>query len=364
MGREVVRDQPGIDAPSRQPVLGFVGVHAGRRTDRPVSQNETLALLFESLGYRVRRTSSLKRQLWRTLHQLTSLTFLWNDVDVVVIAVFSGTAFWIADFSSFLAKHIGHKKIILFMHGGNLPVFGPANRPRVQRVFDRADRLLAPSEFIAKAFRPWGYDIGVIPNVLNINRYEHRARSQARPALLWMRTFHEHYDPLLAVEVLARVAERYPDVTLTMGGADYGLLEATKDRAAELAVSDRIVFGGYLDADAKAAAFAANDIFLNTNVVDNMPVSVLEASACGLVPVATAVGGIPDLLTDGVDSCLVPQGDAEAMSEAVLGLLADPARYAALGLGARKLAERSSWPALRPLWSAEIQALCPGLSVP
>ena len=344
--------------------MGFVGIHAGRRLDQPVSQNETLALLFESLGYRVRRTSSVKNQFFRTLHQLFAVAFLWRDVDVVVIAVFSGRAFTIADFASLLSRRIGHKKMIMFMHGGNLPVYGPAHRRRVQRVFDRADRLLAPSEFIAKAFRPWGYDIHIIPNVLNITRYTYVERTEARPALLWMRTFHEHYDPILAVEVLARVAELHPDVTMDMGGSDYGLLAATEQRAAELGVSDRITFRGYLDFEAKLAAFDRNDIFLNTNVVDNMPVSVLEASASGLVSVATAVGGIPDLLTDGVDSLLVPAGDVDAMSEAVLGLLADPARYAELSRNARRLAERSSWSAVRPMWRDEIQAVCPTLSVP
>ncbi len=87
-------------------------------------------------------------------------------------------------------------------------------------------------------------------------------------------------------------------------------------------MSSVIDFPGYIGADDKAAAFADHDIFLNTNVVDNMPVSVLEASASGLVPVATAVGGIPNLLTDDVDSVLVAARDDQAMATEVLRLLA------------------------------------------
>lgn len=347
----------------RRPILGFVGIHAGKDVDRPVSQNETLAWLFESIGYEVRRTSSVRNQALRTLDQILSI-LTWRSVDVVVIAVFSGPAFWIARFASWLATHGARKKVILFMHGGNLPVFGPAHEAEVRRVFDRADRLLAPSEFIARAFRPWGYDVGIIPNVLDLGRYRYRERTSAGPNLLWMRTFHEHYDPLMAVEVLARVAAVHPDARLTMGGADRGLLDATRARADELGVADRITFGGYLDADAKVAAFEGADIFLNTNVVDNMPVSVLEAAASGLVPVATEVGGIPDVLTDGQDSVLVPAGDADAMADAVLALIAEPERYAALAKAARSLAERSSWASIRPLWTREIQLLCPGMTVP
>lgn len=346
----------------RQPVLGFIGIHAGKRTDQPISQNETLALLFESVGYRVVRASAVRRPALRTLHQIWSL-LTWRHVDAVVIAVFSGRSFWIADFASFLARRVGHSKVILFMHGGNLGVFGPENQKWVTRVFDRADLLLAPSDFLADAFRPWGYDVHVIPNVLSIQSYRYDRRTAARPALLWMRTFHEHYDPLLGVEVFARVAQLHPGATMTMGGADHGLLQATKDRAVELGVADRIHFAGYLDPAAKARAFADHDIFLNTNVVDNMPVSVLEAAASGLVPVATAVGGIPALLTDGVDSRLVPMGDATAMADAVLGLLADPATYAELAVGARALAVRSSWPAVYGLWRDDLHDLLPDLAM-
>ncbi|MEZ5179697.1 MAG: glycosyltransferase family 4 protein [Acidimicrobiales bacterium] len=346
----------------RQPVLGFIGIHAGKRTDQPISQNETLALLFESVGYRVVRASAVRHPALRTLHQIVSL-LRWRKVDAVVIAVFSGRSFWIADFASFLAKRVGHSKVILFMHGGNLGVFGPEHRAWVSRVYDRADLLLAPSDFLADAFRAWGYDVHVIPNVLSIQSYRYQPRTVARPNLLWMRTFHEHYDPLVAVEALARVAEVHPDATMTMGGADHGLLEATKARAAELGVADRIRFPGYLTPETKAQAFADHDVFLNTNIVDNMPVSVLEAAASGLVPVATAVGGIPALLTDGVDSRLVPAGDAEAIATAVLGLLEDPDAFAALSRGARELALRSGWPAVYARWREELHELLPHLAM-
>lgn len=346
----------------RQPVLGFIGIHAGKRTDQPISQNETLALLFESVGYRVVRASAVKFPALRTLHQIWCL-LTWRHVDAVVIAVFSGRSFWIADFASYLAKRVGHSKVILFMHGGNLGVFGPEHRAWVTRVYDRADLLLAPSDFLADEYRAWGYDVQVIPNVLSIQNYRYERRTAARPALLWMRTFHELYDPLLAVEVLARVADVHPEATMTMGGADRGMLQAVEDRAAELGMADRITFAGYLDAEAKARAFADHDLFLNTNLVDNMPVSVLEAAASGLVPVATAVGGIPALLTDGVDARLVPAHDATAMADAVLELLADPEAYAALAEGARALAVRSGWPSVYARWRDHLHELLPDLAM-
>jgi glycosyltransferase involved in cell wall biosynthesis len=129
-------------------------------------------------------------------------------------------------------------------------------------------------------------------------------------------------------------------------------------------VTDRIRFGGYLDPAAKAAAFHDHDVFLNTNLVDNMPISVLEAAASGLVPVATRVGGIPAVLTHDHDSVLVPAGDADAMAREVLRLLAEPERYARLARGARELAEASAWPAVYLRWREQLAGLLPDLVLP
>jgi len=349
-------------AAARPPLLGFIGIHSGGRKNQPVSQNETLAGLFEKSGYRVRRSSAIKRPAVRTAHQILSI-LSWRSVDVLVIAVFSGRSFWIAEFATRLGRLTG-KRMVLFLHGGNLPVFGPEHRNWVERVFARADLVLAPSAFLADAFRSWGIDVRVIPNVLAIERYEYVERTAARPALLWMRTFHEHYDPLMAVRVLERVARVHPDVTMTMAGADHGLFDATIAESEKRGVRDRISFPGYMLAESKRLAFAEHDIFLNTNVVDNMPVSVLEAAASGLVPVATAVGGIPSLLSDGEDSLMVPAEDDEAMAAAVLRLLDAPAVYAPMSIRSRALAERSSWPQVRGLWEEELSLLLPDMRTP
>lgn len=341
----------------RAPLLGFLGIHAGKRTDQAVSQNETVARLFEESGYQVHRASAVKWPPLRTLHQIVAI-LLWRDVDLMVVAVFSGRSFWIAEFASRLGRLTG-KRLVLFLHGGNLPNFSAEHRRRVERVFARADLVLAPSDYLASAFRSWGVDVRVIPNVLDIENYEVHESSPPRPSLLWMRTFQEHYDPLMAVRVLERVARVHPDATMVMGGADQGLFDATMAEAKRRGVFERIRFPGYMSMEEKRAAFADSDIFLNTNTVDNMPVSVLEAAASGLVPVATAVGGLPMLLSDGVDSILVPSGDDEAMADAVIGLLADPTRYAAMARQARRLALRSSWPEVLQLWQRELSLVLP-----
>jgi colanic acid/amylovoran biosynthesis glycosyltransferase len=76
-----------------------------------------------------------------------------------------------------------------------------------------------------------------------------------------------------------------------------------------------------------------------TSEREGMPVSLIEAAACGLPAVATAVGGIPELVEDGVTGRLVPPGDPLAFAGALEELLRDPSLAARLGRAARQRVE-------------------------
>jgi phenylacetate-CoA ligase len=108
---------------------------------------------------------------------------------------------------------------------------------------------------------------------------------------------------------------------------------------------------GFLDPADKAREFEAADIYLNTNRIDNMPVSVLEACASGVPIVATRIGGVPYLLSHGETALLVRSDDAPAMAEAVLTLLRDPALAARLSSNGLALAARSAAGNVLPRWS-------------
>ncbi|MEZ5321588.1 MAG: glycosyltransferase family 4 protein [Microthrixaceae bacterium] len=340
------------------PVMGFLGMHSGGRHGVPPSQNEIVAGLFRKSGGIVRTASTLRRPLFRTLHQLGSVLW-WRDVEVLIVSVFSGRSFLLAELATPLGHLVG-KHVVLFLHGGELPKFGTAHRKRVERLLAQADRIVAPSTFLARVFHEWGYDLTVIPNVIERLPATGAVRDPLRPRVLWMRTFHEHYDPVSAVRAFALAVRVRPDLAMTMAGADHGLEAQVRAEARRLGVDDRIEFPGFLNSEAKQEAFERHDIFLNTNVVDNTPVSVIEAASHGLVVVATSVGGIPDLLTDGVDAVLVQASDPEATSRAILDVLDDPERGRRLSQGALTLAAASEWPSVRKRWEHELGFVVPG----
>src|SRR5439155_3722342 len=76
-----------------------------------------------------------------------------------------------------------------------------------------------------------------------------------------------------------------------------------------------------------------------TSQSEGMPVSLLEAAACAVPAVATAVGGVPELVEDGVTGLLLPPGDAAALATALQNLIEDPVRAERLGRAARRRVE-------------------------
>jgi glycosyltransferase involved in cell wall biosynthesis len=142
----------------------------------------------------------------------------------------------------------------------------------------------------------------------------------------------------------------HPDATLVMAGQEKGAQSEVRQLANQLGVEDGIRFPGYLDAEAKIREGQAADIFLNTNRIDNTPVSLIEACALGLPVVATDVGGLADLLVDRDTGLLVPDDDHQAMAEAVLRLLAEPNLANHLSRQGRRMAERFSWEQTLPQW--------------
>ncbi len=80
---------------------------------------------------------------------------------------------------------------------------------------------------------------------------------------------------------------------------------------------------------------AACDAFLMPSRWEGLPIAMLEAMACGKAVLATAVGGVPDVIDSGTNGILVAAGDMTAFASSLLGLIEDPGRREALGTRAR-----------------------------
>jgi glycosyltransferase involved in cell wall biosynthesis len=95
---------------------------------------------------------------------------------------------------------------------------------------------------------------------------------------------------------------------------------------------------GRLSRDQMAQEYRKSDVFVLPTLADNTPVTLMEAMACGLPAVATAVGGIPELVEEDVTGRLVPRGDVAALAAALEGLAHDVPLRRRLGQAARSRA--------------------------
>lgn len=340
----------------------FVGPHLGRHPGCVPSPAQDLQPLLESEGHEVRLSSEQRGSWSRVWEHVRDLAASRGWADVAVLSVFSGRSFLLADALSRWIRWLGLRQVH-FLHGGGLPELIAASPDRVSRTLSRADAVVAPSGWLAEAVVALGIEARVIPNVLDLSRYEFRHREAlddaSAPRLLWMRTFHDVYQPELAIRTLAALRDQGLDAALTMAGQDKGLLEPCRALASDLGLAEKVEFVGFLDPAGKREVFARHDVFLNTNQVDNTPVTVLEAMASGLPVVATAVGGVPHVLEHGAAGRLVPNRGAEetarALADAVMSLGAsladDPGSVSELSLAGRRVAEGCSWPSVRELWS-------------
>jgi glycosyltransferase involved in cell wall biosynthesis len=330
----------------------------GRNAGYVTTQGEILTDCLGATGYDVVSVSTATSRYGRLADIVATVVRRRRGVDIMVLQTYSGPSFVVQDVASALARRFGHR-VVMHLHGGGLPAFIERHPRWARRVFDRADAFVAPSEFLADAVRAHGYPARVIPNIVDLSAYAFRPRPSVRPRLFWMRSYHPVYNPEMALRVLARVRAHCPDATLTMAGRDKGLEPAVRAEAARLGLDGAVRFVGFLDQAGKAREGEAADIFINTTRVDNTPVAVIEACAMGLPVVSTDVGGIRQLLDDGRTGLLVPDDDADAMADAVVRLVRDPALAARLSANGRRLAERSTWDQVHPEWERLFAELLP-----
>lgn len=115
---------------------------------------------------------------------------------------------------------------------------------------------------------------------------------------------------------------------------DGELRDSLKARVRALGLDGRVHFLGWRGDLPRL--YADLDLVVLTSASEGLPVSLIEAMAAARPVVATRVGGVPDLVEDGVTGLLVPPGDPGALAEAIVALLADPERRRHMGEAGRK----------------------------
>jgi glycosyltransferase involved in cell wall biosynthesis len=136
------------------------------------------------------------------------------------------------------------------------------------------------------------------------------------------------------IETMAQACARLPDLRLTLCG-DGDLRGLIDGEIARHGLQDRITITGWISEAAIRAAIAASHALILPSLAEGLPMVVMEGMACGRPIIATAIAGIPELVTPET-GWLVPAGDPAALTEAILTLAETPvATLTAMGEAAR-----------------------------
>ncbi len=343
-----------MDNQARILIVGnFLSKKVGLRTTC-----EDFARLLIKSGWSVIQTSRKASRISRVLDMVVTTWKYRTDYDFACIDTYSGLAFIWAELVCY-ALRIFKKPVILILHGGNLPQFAKRWPKRVKRLMDNASVVTSPSGYLQSKLHSYREDIIMIPNPLEINQYPYHAREDVNPCLIWMRAFHHIYNPELAPQVIASLIPSFPEIRLFMIGPDKGdgSLQSTQQIVKDLDITNHCIFPGPIPKNEVPNWLNNGDIFINTTNIDNTPVSLLEAMACGLCVVSTNVGGIPYLLEDKQDALLVAPNDFQAMSDAIKQILTYHNLAYQLSVAGRKKAEGFDWKKVLPLWEEVFRSL-------
>lgn len=194
----------------------------------------------------------------------------------------------------------------------------------------RARTVIVPSRYLAEISIAWGLDerrLHVVPNPAPPAR---EPAATERRGLVFAGRLTRQKAMHVALDALAYV----PTVGLTIigEGPDRARLER---RAHEAGLNGRVRFVGALSREEVLEALAGAEAAVLSSDWENFPHAAVEALAVGTPLVATAVGGVPEIVSDGINGLLVPPGSPEAFGHALQRLLESPELRMRLAEGAR-----------------------------
>ncbi len=240
---------------------------------------------------------------------------------------------------------------VLNYRGGDAERFFARSFHAVEKTLRTAAVVVVPSDFLKEVFARRGVSAEVVPNVVDLERFRPGSpvRNGASPHLLIARHLEPIYDVETGLRAFQILRRRYPNAVLDVAGSGPDR-ERLLRLSGELGLERSVRFLGLVENEKMPSLYRSADLCLNPSLVDNMPISILEALASGVPIVSSTSGGIPAMVKAGEEAVLVPPRDPAAMASAVAELWESPARMAALREAGVRRASAFGWNRVREEW--------------
>ncbi|HUZ05129.1 MAG TPA: N-acetyl-alpha-D-glucosaminyl L-malate synthase BshA [Acidobacteriaceae bacterium] len=251
-----------------------------------------------------------------------------------------------------LAREGRRLPFVTTLHGTDITLVGAdrAYLPITRYAIDESDGVTAISDYLRqRTVETFGTtrQIEVISNFVNCDIYvrdpDRAAKLRAQYAspdervLVHLSNFRPVKRVRDVVEIFARVAQQMPARLLMIG--DGPERSAAEWLAFQLKIHDRVLFLGKQDSVHELLPVA--DLMLMPSELESFGLAALEAMACGVPTIGTAVGGVPELIDNEVTGMLFPVGAVDAMGNAAVALLKDPSRLQQMAQAGRAVARKT-----------------------
>jgi glycosyltransferase involved in cell wall biosynthesis len=242
------------------------------------------------------------------------------------------------------------------LHGSDVPgyqprrfrLLHPAMRLAVRRVWSNAENVFAVSSKLKElALKTWAKGrIEVIPNGVDTRRFHPGNPDVSFKGKVRMVLVSQLIERKGIQYLLEALAEMDPSLGEKLEVDIYGTGDyrrTLEEQVRDLRLGDCVSFNGLLETEELAKTLHDADMFALPSLQEGLPLALLEAMACGLPIVATAVGDVPSVIRDNINGCLVAPADSQALCRAVSAMVADSELRSQLGKQARLTAEDYSW---------------------
>lgn len=264
------------------------------------------------------------------------------DLLHVHYAIPHATSAWIA--KEMLRAQGRDIPVITTLHGTDITIVGQDHSFHAIAKFsiDRSNHVTAVSQFLKdETIRTFGCgsrNVEVIHNFIDPAVYDRAAHApvlreqvgDGKRILIHISNFRPVKRVRDIVRIFARIRRELPSVLVMVGDGPDRV--AAEEEARDLGVEHDVRFLGRIHA--VAPLLSAADLFVLTTDRESFGLSALESLACGTPVIAYGVGGVTEVVTDGVTGVLRPVGDLDAMTAAALDLLGDNAKWRAMSAAA------------------------------
>lgn len=230
-------------------------------------------------------------------------------------------------------------KVIYHNHSGLITdTVRACGKNAVKAVLDRCSRVIVLSKVWEDYFRNTlgCTDVDILNNIVEIPENIPERQSDSCVEFLFMGLLMERKGIFDLLEAVKPLAEQYPGrFRLVVGGA-HGEEERFRHIIASDALRGCVKYVGWLDKAGKESCLATADAIVLPSYAEGVPITILEGFARGIPAIASAVGGIPDMMDNGVEGLLVEAGNIEQLTEALRSYIVDGNMRRRHGLAARR----------------------------